>query len=326
MTDEQILAIFEPLFERFSTVDRASNPPLLAHYTSIQVMEKILQSNEVWFSNPLFMNDLQELRFGVSEGTRLFFDVEFQKYVAGSDARAALFQQALLHFYQEFERQDAFDTYVFCLSEHHRDNFDGLLSMWRGYGQHGNGVALVFDAGAIAIVPTSPLMVWRVRYLSDSDRLRELNEMQNRWADILKQANLPDDKLYIAAHAAFSAIKTHALTTKHIGFAEEAEWRVVYTPERDRTGLLKNFLDYNIGERGVEPKLKYRLGHIAGVSAPDLTLERILERIVLGPSLSSPLARRSVERMLEKIGRPDFKTRLHPSGIPLRSGSGGGSF
>ncbi len=36
--------------------------PLLAHYTSIQNLEKILLNNEVWFSNPLFMNDIEEHR------------------------------------------------------------------------------------------------------------------------------------------------------------------------------------------------------------------------------------------------------------------------
>ena len=41
------------------------------------------------------------------------------------------------------------DTYVFCLSEHAKDDTDGLLSMWRGYGGNGNGAAIVFDAGKL---------------------------------------------------------------------------------------------------------------------------------------------------------------------------------
>jgi hypothetical protein len=49
-----------------------------------------------------------------------------------------------------------------------------------------------------------------------------------------------------------------------------------------------------------------------------LTLDRLLVRIILGPSHSSPLAKRSVERMLEKIGKPDLKKKLYSSGIPLR--------
>ena len=61
-----------------------------------------------------------------------------------------------------------------------------------------------------------------------------------------------------------------------------------------------------------------KIDHTPGVSASDLTLDRLLVRIILGPSHSSPLAKRSVERMLEKIGKPDLKKKLYSSGIPLR--------
>jgi hypothetical protein len=110
--------------------------------------------------------------------------------------------------------------------------------------------------------------------------------------------------------------------TKHAGFSEEREWRVMYDPERDSAGALKPFQHFHIGDRGVEPKLKYKIGHLANVSAPDLALERILNRIILGPSISSALAKRSVERMLEIVGKPHFKGLLRTSGIPLRPTSG----
>jgi hypothetical protein len=325
LDEQRVMASFNTLFARFGSVDRIqSNPPLLAHYTSIKVMENILQSNEIWLSNPLFMNDLQEMRFGLSQGGRLFSNVELLKKAGGTDERAALLQHAFSHFYQTFENGDAFDTYVFCLSEHDRANSDGLLSMWRGYGEHGNGVALVFDTAKLTMVETSPLMIAQVSYGSDDDRLGELEKILNRWAEITEGSGLANDKLYLAAHYAFSVIKTYALTTKHRGFSEEVEWRVIYFPERDTDGALKPFLGYHIGERGVEPKLKYPVGHIANVSAVDLALERLLDRIILGPSVSSALGKRSVERMLEKINKAEFKERLHTSGIPLRPG--GSSF
>jgi hypothetical protein len=124
---------------------------------------------------------------------------------------------------------------------------------------------------------------------------------------------------------AFHIIRYFSITSKHPGFLEEHEWRIIYDPERDTNGLLKSYLSYNIGDRGVEPKLKYRIGHIAGVSAADTTLERLLDRIILGPSLSSPLTIKSVERMLEMISRPEFKSLIRASGIPLRP-LGGTSF
>jgi len=41
--------------------------PLLAHYTSMRVLETIIRTKEVWLSNPLFMNDIEEVRFGLNE-------------------------------------------------------------------------------------------------------------------------------------------------------------------------------------------------------------------------------------------------------------------
>jgi hypothetical protein len=90
MTDQQILELFSPLNASFLNTDRQSkSPPLLAHYTSIKVMERILQSNEIWFSNPLFMNDLQEVRFGLNEGTRLFSNAELLKKLSAHPSAAA---------------------------------------------------------------------------------------------------------------------------------------------------------------------------------------------------------------------------------------------
>ena len=259
------------------------------------------------------MNDMQEMRSGLQEGTRFFSNKQpLIKAGGGSMKRADILQQLYFHYFRHFDEQQAFDTYVFCLTEHDpNDDDDGLLSMWRGYGQHGNGAALVFDPSKLTLVPSSPLIFGKVSYVTDEKRTEQVDELA-----------LPDDKLHLAAYVAFSLIKSHALMTKHAGFSEENEWRVICYPERDGAGALKPFQHYHIGDRGVEPKLKYKIGHLANVSAPDLALERILDRIILGPSVSSPLAKRSVERMMEIIGKPDFKGLLRTSGIPLRPNSG----
>jgi len=324
MTDEDILRLYNPLHDGFSNAEFVKDGvPLLAHYTSIQVLESILRTNQLWFSNPLFMNDLQEMRFGLNEGFQQFAKPEVTDQAGGDGRRAALLQHAFAHFFQSYDNTEAFDTYIFGLSEHVRGDSDGRLSMWRGYGRHESGVALVFNPAAVTEVPESPLIISKVRYATDQERLDQLGKILNRWSSITAAANLPEDKLYLASHAALQAIKTFALITKHKGFDEEAEWRVIYYPDRDRSGLLKKCLTYHVGARGVEPVLKYELGYIAGVSAPDLALDKILDSVILGPSVSSSLAQKSVERMLESIGKPQFKAKVKPSRIPLRPGSGG---
>jgi hypothetical protein len=73
MDDAQILEMFRPLFADLLEGDSfPAKRPLLAHYTSIPALEAMLRSNEIWFSNPLFMNDMEEVRFGINAGANLF--------------------------------------------------------------------------------------------------------------------------------------------------------------------------------------------------------------------------------------------------------------
>jgi hypothetical protein len=321
MNDQEI---YEKAFSQlFAPAMPTAKPPLLAHYTSIKVMESIFCTDEIWLSNPLFMNDMQEIRFGLREGQRLFLNPDLLRKAVDTDQRMGILANAFTTFFGQHDTHDVFDTYVFCLSEHESSNMDGVLSMWRGYGHHGDGVALVFDPAAVTLVPTSPLVIYKVIYATDDDRLKQLGLQLEKWADLTAQAALSDDKLFLAAHAALTILKIFSLTAKHIGFLGEAEWRVVYFPDRDRGGLLKEYMSYEIGERGVEPKLKFKIAYLPDVTANDLTLQRLVERIILGPSLSSPLAMRSVQRMLDKIGKPEFMTRVFASRIPLRPARGG---
>src|SRR5258705_3443492 len=170
-------------------------------------MESILRTSEVWFSNPLFMNDMQEMRSGLQEGTRFFSNKEpLLKAGGGSMKRADILQQLYFHYFRHFDEQQAFDTYVFCLTEHDPNDDDGLLSMWRGYGQHGNGAALVFDPSKLTLVPSSPLIFGKVSYVTNEKRTEQVDALMNEWVALTEKLALPDDKLHLAAYVAFSLI------------------------------------------------------------------------------------------------------------------------
>jgi DUF2971 family protein len=316
---EEIGRLYGPLYRRFENMDLLTNaPPLLAHYTSIDVMQKILEHEEVWFSNPLFMNDWEEMRFGMIEGSRIVTDQANLLQAGETLERAAAIEQHYNAYQQKYQNEGAFDTYIFCLSQHRPTDNDGLLSMWRGYGGQGRGAAIVFDAGKLTLVPNSPLLIAKVSYASTPDRLADLAALVAQWSDLTRAAKLPTEQLHVAGWHAYSAVLTYALTTKHLGFGEEEEWRVIYTADRDVSGLLRHCLGYQITDNGVEPKLKYRIGHIATVSAPDLALQNLVDRIILGPSLSSLLASKSVARMFENMRKPHYISKLRSSSIPFR--------
>jgi hypothetical protein len=320
MTEHEIIQLFSVLtvdLDDLKTIIRCK--PLLAHYTSISVLENIMINNEIWLSNPLFMNDLEEVRFGLYEGIRLFEQCENLSRSCKTERGEIILRDAFNHYVEEFEDKHAFDTYVFCLSTHDPKNTNGLLSMWRGYGGQGNGAALVFNTNFIdAPTENSPLILTRVHYASKEGRKSWLKEKIDEWCKLLEQAVIPDDKLYLAAYCLFNLIKFFALKSKHDGFMEEQEWRIIYMPDRDPNGVWKERckFDYVMTTRGAEPKLKLKIEPFDANQT--WTFENILDRIILGPCLSSRLAQRGIERMLQTVGRAEFQRKVCASDIPLR--------
>lgn len=288
--------------------------PLLAHYTSIGTLERIAQTGEIWFSNPLYMNDVDELRYGMNLGVHAV-----RSHTGLREACPPAHYNALLDafdgYYAAFDDQDAFDVYVFSCAEHDDEiGDDGLLSMWRGYGGDGNGVAIVFDMDPL-LAARSPLLVRQVQYLSYEASEAWMQRKLQGFAQALRSAGGPVEEMPAAAAALFERIKLFALFTKHRGFHEEREWRIVYLREQDREGVFTQQLHYAIGSRGIEPRLRFSTA-VLGEQRP--SLEQMVRRIILGPVLATPLALRSVVRMLE-LYQPAWADRVTRSSTPYRA-------
>lgn len=292
--------------------------PLLAHYTSLDVLEKILRNNEMWLSNPLYMNDWEELQYGMELGAHDFRTSAHLLDAVGSADRHARLVAHFDKFFDDFDRNHALDTYVLCFCRHRPEDTDGLLSMWRGYGARGGGVALVIDTSKLGAIEQSPLVLADVHYASHAERLTWIDEKLARLADILRQHPQTDENLFYAAHYWIERLKLFSLFTKHDGFSEEQEWRVVYMSERDKNKALSGMLSYLITPRGVEPKLKLRLTAIPGVMDASVSIEHLTARIILGPTISTNLAANSVRRMVALQGTPALAERVVASSIPYR--------
>ncbi len=158
----------------------------------------------------------------------------------------------------------------------------------------------------------------KVRYGSTEERSSWIVQIARNLANILEHNEIPDQKLDLVAGVALARLKLFALFTKHKGFQEEREWRIVYMSDRDAENRLKPLLGYATGPSGVEPKLKYKVGPVDAATGVELSLDQIIAAISLGPTSSSPLAHRSVARMLELIGKENLQDRLFASSIPFR--------
>ena len=119
-----------------------------------------MMHDEIWFSNPLLMNDYQEVRFGLSEGTRIVSVLKEDPavlHILKETANVEMAMQAFSNALQSFDINHLFDVYVFCLSKYDfQHQPDGKLSMWRGYGANGQGAALVFNTSFLKLALDSP--------------------------------------------------------------------------------------------------------------------------------------------------------------------------
>ncbi len=293
--------------------------PLLAHYTSIATLEVIMKNDEFWLSNPLYMNDLEEMRFGINEASQAFRTHDGIREACKSEERYDMLLHHFDHYLNVFTTDHAFDTYVICFSEHSKDDTDGLLSMWRGYGGNGCGAAIVFDTDKLTPVEQSPLILDKVTYLNSTNRRKWIQDKLSEFAAVLQGTTIPTELLYIPVYALIERLKQFALFTKHNGFSEEREWRLAYIKERDKSNRMEPFFGYMVGKNGIEPKLKFKIGPVDGVTDAKIALIDFVDRIILGPSVSNALAVKSVERMLEKIGKQALCDKLVASSTPFRS-------
>lgn len=295
--------------------------PLLAHYTSMQTFEQIVTKEEFWFSNPLFMNDLEELRFGMNEGaSELHHSEEIQK-ACGSPGN---YEKLLLSFdnlLNDFDSKHVLNTYILCFSEHKADDNDGLLSMWRGYGNAGSGAAIVIDTGKMNSYPGSPLIVGKVHYASKDVRKKWIREKLTSLAKAITEHAKEEADYFYAAWAWLHRLKSFALFTKHHGFHEEKEWRVVYMSDRDRNEIFKKYFGHLATNRGIEPKLKLPIKSVPELKTEEISLDSLVDRIILGPSVSSALAANSLRQMLKTIGQNGLAERVVASEIPFRATS-----
>jgi hypothetical protein len=320
MNDQEISKLFDPLWADLKGEDSfPAKRPLLAHYTSIIVLEAILKNDELWLSNPLFMNDIEEVRFGIDNGAKLFLASPEIESACGSKKRFEMLKATFIYWYDQFTNKHVLDTYVFCLSEHGKEDKDGLLSMWRGYGGNGSGAAIVFDTAKLSPNEESPLIIAKVHYGTEK-RMNWLRERITQFAELLAKSDIPDDQLHLTSYYFFQRLESFAVFTKHQGFEEENEWRIVYMRDRDRANAFDPMFSYWIGPHGVEPKLKLKIGAVPDLADNGLTLSTIVERIILGPSMSSPLAYNSILKMLDTLRRSDLKDRIVSSTIPFRAG------
>lgn len=294
----------------------------LVHYTTAENALNILKG-EVWLRNTRVMNDVAEVQHGAALVEKALqpgsaTDVEPALRRLGNlidQAHAGLSEQVYATFKAQLWNL-IHRTYVTCLSVHHADREEnGRLSMWRAYTGNYAGVALVlnpepftqmFDDPSFFSVPVS--------YATEQELQKKLVNAANEVEKYL--AFISEQPRYLIQWYFSSLLRRIATASKHHGFREEEEWRVMHTRFVDPSDGLR----YETGTiRGI-PQLitKLSLRSDGPFANRGITVPNLVRQIIIGPTNYPYVVAEAVEAAMVSAGIADAASKITISRIPLR--------
>jgi hypothetical protein len=286
----------------------------LVYYTTGDVAAKIIDEQKIWLRNTLVVNDFSEIDYGTHclrsaiEQHRKDFEDVLEDIQTGLFSRVSKWLDELWPTIKE-------DTYIICVSEHKEsENVLGRLSMWRAYGRS-NGVAIVIrprvellssNILGAHIVPVS----YRTPERFSEEFLSLINGLRQH---AVATKSVDGDWLFRQLVQRF---RLFILSTKHLGFEEEIEWRIVASPKLWTTKYLERSIEVVGGTPQPVIKIKLQDDQEAGLLGLDLT--QLLDRVIVGPCAFPYVVCEALATLLEeKI--PGGRDKVFASLIPLRT-------
>jgi hypothetical protein len=289
------------------------------HYTSASTGINIITKKKVWMRNALLMNDFQEIDHGQKCVKGAWHDE-----IVGVRMKAALYRidqgiwQRVCELYDETDFYQRTSSYLISVSEHGGSSVDedkyGRLSMWRAYGGSPN-VALVLDSkpfrsesSALDAFSSPVLYADEASFKTEFMRVVE-NVEQN--LEFLSELNAES-----VASSLFNALLFASLSTKHPGFSEEREWRVVHSPRLHPNDRMKFDLET---VEGVPQKVyKLPLVNVPEEGLANIEVSELLSEVIIGPTEYPLPVYEAYASALESAGVLDVEKKIRISGIPLR--------
>lgn len=286
------------------------------HYTSAEAALKILVSQEVWLRNVSTMNDFMEVEHGWGMLIDFYRSNEGARFKAVLNKHHPGVAEDIAGRFESWMPRFKTDTYVICLSEHDtsEDKF-GRLSMWRAYGRQA-GVALVLNNTPF-MAETDKLNAYSspIAYLDRDQFFEEFG----RIVDALEAGKVPLDELSRdeVLNTVFWMHRFVVLCTKHKGFEEEREWRIVYSPSFALSPAIEPSIETVNGIPQLVQKLPLRDDPEKGLYGADI--QNLLDRVIIGPTEHGLVTRDAFVRQLCALGVSDAAERVIISDIPLRT-------
>lgn len=300
------------------------NGKKLVHYTTAANAVNILRSEEMWLRNVRAMNDLQEVHhgFGLLEAALAPpADSTLEKgLVALNHAIDEIFpglSQEATSLFNSYGYNLRHQTFVACLSEHDpiEDEF-GRLSMWRSYTANQVGVAIVINPQPFQqLVSKFGVTASPVQYLKQGplkERVLSVAANVRGAGDYLRCVQREEARAWY-----FYLLRSIATCSKHPGFKEEQEWRIMHTRGIDETFPLKEAVETLGSLPQVVMKLPLKDYPENGVFG--LTLPSLIEKVIVGPCQYPWVVCDALLLEMQKVNIPSPQSKIVVSEIPLRT-------
>lgn len=290
-----------------------------AHYTSAFAAIEIISKKQVWLRNSSAMNDFLEVEHGhrclasawrdEESGVRLQSLLEKLKGGLSKVLADAFDQRA-------YERNN--ESYLIAICEHGNGAIGeekyGRLSMWRAYGGDTN-VAIVFNNKAfMGGSDTLNAFTCPVFYCDEDGFKAEASRVADGLEANMELAHaIGPDGIVGMLQAVFHFV---ALSTKHPGFAEEREWRTIYSP----TIFPSKIINFDVEIINGIPQKVYKLPlqNLPEQGFTGATVPELLEEIIIGPSQHAWEMRDALIEVIQEAGVEDAHSKVRCSDIPLR--------
>lgn len=285
------------------------------YYTTAETAYRILSNHEIWMRSTLTMNDYMEVRHGTDCVLEAYSSAHGKALNAALDRCQPGLAEEVESMFRAWTPGFSGDTFVTCVSEHQNtEDEHGRLSMWRAYGGQ-SGVAIVLN-GAVMFQDTNALAAYAspVAYMNASDV-----EQQFKRVAAGMEANfelLRSQERAALRSRAFQMLRYASICTKHPGFSEEREWRIVASPIIEASDRMP--LEIEVVRGVPQAVLKIKLEDQPDRGLVGLALPQLIDRIIIGPTEYPVVIRRALFHLLELAAVPDPAKKIFNSGIPLR--------
>jgi hypothetical protein len=267
----------------------------LYHYTNLEGLFGIIESNGFWATHIKYLNDSKEFLHGLE----LCHEVidSFQELTSEQEQ----FFQSLKG---KLEEEDE-DHFVISLCP----NGD-LLSQWRGYSGGQYGVSLGFDIKKLTryTTPRDNEYIFPQKVIYNREEQKEIIlSILNIGLKYIESKGLD---LYFLPREIARVMKYFIILFKDASFQEENEWRIVTTNFRDSEGT--HSVNFRVRKNVILPFVKLRFREAMKEEQVNLPIQNI----IVGPSESSEFTIESIQYYLKE--RNYLGTTITPSAIPFR--------